>query len=417
MGRKKSDRTALIEACFCDDPVVQGDQTLFKCLVGDCGEMVADVVGRETPGRWSHLERNHSDKAKEMPQKNAMKAPTKKKEQNQQPEEKGQEDVEQARKKKRTETADLFARNLFPFLVADDPFFEGFTRKNIVEALEARLEEVKTHFFEAHKNEMCSISIDGGTNAGTRTLNICILHSGCSRLLAAERLEHHTSEAIVESVTNVLKQVSLTIAAFTSDNAANVRSANATRAKNHKALSVTCACHSLNIFVRRMVYEWESVDCARKIASSIRDLGEAVPVEIDTRWTAAFCAIDYVHSHRAKLLLEKKVNHADLEKIKAGWDALQPFYFATLRCEKLQATVYDTVEELGSCLAIFDKQSANDRARFQEIFERNVYSWAVVAACATSLHWNPSSAIPPIRMMAEEALTDLCDDLCEKSGT
>ena len=124
---KKSERGVAVEAAF----VSEGDA--FKCLVDNCGALVKCQVKNGYPGRISHLQRVHHEAFNKLPSGRPFLkkvvptvvvdgcafAPAT------QPSD-GMVTTKRGRDKYDDDVCDVFARQLFPFSVADDPFFRQF---------------------------------------------------------------------------------------------------------------------------------------------------------------------------------------------------------------------------------------------------------------------------------------------------
>jgi hypothetical protein len=120
MPRQKSERVKAIEKLFSIT-----DDGKYECLV--CKIKVKDVEGDGAPGRSGHL-KTHKEQWEKIPAPQARAATRNEQPKQEEPEER------RARKKNRLEgdfvsvpvvnAVDFFARNLLPFSVANDDFFE-----------------------------------------------------------------------------------------------------------------------------------------------------------------------------------------------------------------------------------------------------------------------------------------------------
>ena len=406
MGRPKSVVTRCVERYF-SDAVDDGDGVHYKCTVEGCLAKVKCLAGRGAPGRTHHLRVHHpqlldgifeeNPKAKRQ-RKEAAAADAK------EGEEKKHEETE--KEKDRSREADFFARQLLPFSVADDEYFNGVvTRKTVVPAIVQRQKGVLKKFFDENKGRRCTISIDSGTNAGIRTINICVCF-GASVLVASRRIETHTTENLCEAVEDVLAPpFGLAVSAFVGDNAANIKATISSLAEKKRCVWFCCACHSIHNLVKKIAHQWKVVDDARKLCDKLREGGSNVPIELDSRWAATFDAISFVVDNCHSLVFDGKAEHTEIVNAKEALVLLKPFYTATLDCQKESSTIFDAVAALGSCLS----DAVSKDAVFLDTFERNVYCPAIVAACALSPTWAPESAIKPIQAMVTQVLVGLVD--------
>ena len=406
MGRPKSTLTKAIEDRF-SDAVRQDDGGYFECLA--CLSKVKCVGARGAPGRLNHLKVHHPAVLAEIIGQNpkAKRQRREKVTEGSSSDGGGEAGGEVSKRSDRRAEADFFARQLFPFTVADDPYFEGrISRKTIVTAILERQKEKLGQFFADNKGLGCTLSLDSGTNAGTRTVNICCCFGGGAVLLSARRIEVHTGQNIADAVEEIIAPpFSLKICAFVGDNAANVKSAISTLASKRRCMWFCCACHAINQIVKKIAWTWKTVDDSRKFCDLLREGGAPVPQEIDTRWTGMYDAVSFVVQHGASLVFDGKARHSDVQSAKEAQELLKPFYVATLESEKDSSTVFDAVSAIGSCL----NDSVTKDQIFLEAFQRNVYCNTIVAACALSPTWSPELAIKPIQAMVTEVLVELID--------
>ena len=403
---KRSARSEACEKLFADD------EKGYKCLVDNCGAVVCCIAKKGCPGRLSHLASTHCAVFKGLPAAKQIARNKGDKTASCQATPDGPESASQASasqlkkvtkdKRIREDVVDLFARNLLPFSLAEDPFFEGLSRKTIRTQMQARHIAVRDSYWAACVGDV-AVSIDSGTNGGSRTTNVVAVHKAIQTTIAARRAETMTSDAIVEMVIEALAPLKhMRIAAFTSDNASNMRKACETLALMYKGLNFSCVCHAINTVVRRIAYTWKVVDDARTIVAKVRISDKRIPQEIDSRWCACFESIEATVKLGPMLTFEDHISKENLGRVLLAKEALAPFYYSTRECESNKATIFESINALSKCL-----KPASDDSLFVEIFQRNIYHESLVAACALSPTLCPEALCFPTKLMIEE-----CIDTC-----
>lgn len=176
-----------------------------------------------------------------------------------------------------SDLVDFIARTFQPFSILSDPYFadSGLTRRNIVAAMRRRLDVLERAFISVCAATPFSVAIDAGTNAGERTLNDVVCCGGASRVVGALRIDDgHTIENIKDAVVPIVRRFApMTPAAFTSDNAANVRGATLRLAEGFGCQQFSCLCHGINLVVQKIVYADPVVIAGRAAADRARGLG------------------------------------------------------------------------------------------------------------------------------------------------
>jgi len=227
-ARTKTDRVVFIESHF--STVTTDGKIEYKC--NECNAIVQCREGSGAPGRQSHLRARHPGvtiPASRSYKKKPEQAPT--------TQAAHAEDVE-TRKRQReldeNELLDFVAENLLPFSITESRFCSrrGVTRKNCGEKMAARARALTTAFATANARDSVSFSVDSGTNVH-RTANVCLVHKGVSRSVAALRLPTHSSEAIQKAVSLVVGEVGLKPTSDITDNASNRRLATDMLAEEH----------------------------------------------------------------------------------------------------------------------------------------------------------------------------------------
>ena len=416
MPSKRGDRARIIEGFFADGVETDGVM-VFKCLIEECGANVACKEKRGAPGRANHIVQHHATTyATIPPARITMKikskpnpgTPISSQSLTQRSSTEATDDKKVDKKRRLEEdgaVVELFARTLLPFSLADDAYFSksGVHRKNIADKMATRLGELKNTFAASDVGGLYSVTIDSGTNSGTKTMNICVVHRGVCRTVAACRLETHTAENILEAIQKAILFLDgkMMPTSFVSDNAANVRAACRDIASKMRALNSSCICHSINIVVRRIAYTWKCVDDARSLVDRLREDVRNIPPEIDSRWIACFHGIEHVIKNKQALFYNESLSKADVDVLEQAKAALAPMYFASRSCERDGASIFDSIKAMAAAFVTASKDNI-----FPEIFNRNMYFPAIVAACALNPLFQLESAIKPYQLMIEQCVRD-----------
>jgi hypothetical protein len=421
MPSKQLNRSAQVEKHF-DGGEMLADKLVFTCSVLGCTEKVQCVNGRGAPGRLSHLKTTHRELYDALPPARSYSKKiggAKIAEPNAQaPNEEQQTPQTQPPKRPREEEAiDFFGRSLLPFSLVEDSYFKetGLTRKTLPEKMAKRLTTVRAQFVATNEGQFCSISIDSGTNAGERTLDVNCRHRCVSRFVQALRIQEQTGENVKHAVEGTIRAVlpKLVVAAFVSDNAANMRCATRLLAAAFHCLHNCCANHALNTMAKRIAYTWQCVADSRSAADKARESGMTIPAEIDSRWIGCYNAIDRTHQARHTLVVTNVITRAESEALEQAKPLLDKLYFSSRALERDASTIFDTVATIPSSLV----DVCND-ALFPELFSRNLYCPALVAAAALSPNFAPEALIPPTKKMIahciRECFYDLSNDFNER---
>ena len=432
-------RTAAVKELFSTDvDKTVGETTYYRCLIDGCKSRLVGCKGGGAPGRNSHLKTHHPEEFAKLPAKRTYTVPQKRERdvvgvangnaapadapatQGHDPQPKVHKDVccHNIRA-----TVELFARKFLPASYVEDPFFKSsnLTRKSLPIQTKMVAEELMATFVSSIGSDFISICADSGTNADERTLNLTVVHRCVARTIAAMRVPTQDAVGIENAVTSVIERLqkinpSLRVASFVTDNAANMRKATSQLAKRHKTLNGYCACHGINQMVRHCLYDMVVVNAAREHCNVVRCAelqGVHVPQEIDTRWVCAFAAMDEVVTEKNYHIINSKkiLSEAALEEVVEAHRLLAPFFYATKKCEKDSASIFDVATEFSECFA-----TAADLPDFHATFERNCYCPSLVLACFASPFLSADGLAPPIKAMVsgmfKNAVADLDPD-CE----
>lgn len=349
------------------------------------------------PRLISHLEKKHPDIV--LPAKIVYNRALKEKQ--------VEEPATQPSKRPREDSVDdrvarLFARKLYPFSDVEDVFYKelGSTlnRKNIADKMAAIAMVERSLFLKSCEKAHCAFAIDSGTNAGTRTLNVCVLSKGRSRLLEAIRIPVQSSAAIADCVGLAVKPFADAgcPVLFVSDNAMNVRVACMMLAETFHGICAGCACHATDKIFRKILLETKDVKEALAIVQGIPStVSFRIPRDVETRWIGCYDALAAVAAHKLELVFED--NHLTVsayEKVVKAKAILTPAFAASCLLEKDTSNIFVAAQMYGTVFV--DMSFAQT---FVELFSRNAYSVALVAACGLSPNLLPDTLIKPLRMM------------------
>jgi len=406
MPRTKSNRSKKIESMF--EMVRVG---VYKCTVDACHVEVHCNAG--FGGRASHLRIRHKTEYDELPaaaKRARGEKPKEEKEEGTTDEEAPATQPKEQEKRQPTITQgmviEFLARNVLPFSLVEDKLFRALdiSRRNVAELMATRLAELKLQFRDYVGDVPVAMCIDSGTNV-QRTLNITVVFNGVGRVIASERIDEHTIPNLTESIVSVVDASGLKFGSFVSDNASNVKGTCCALAKKYRCIASTCGCHGLNLFVKKMLYEFDCVAAAREVADKIRSAGENVPNEISTRWLPAYNAVEHVSKNKHRYIAEEMMTRAQSETVEQALSAMKPFLYATRKCDSDESTIFDVVTAV-QCLNVLPQGQA-----FNDIFARNIWSDALVLACVLSPHFVPEQCTPPIRSLIEATFLDVCTDV------
>ncbi len=243
-------------------------------------------------------------------------------------------------------------------------------------------------FVEAHRGRSYSLSLDSGTNAGHRTLNISVLVDGVSRVVSVSRHDEtgFTADALCLQIRTILLTLpQMKLSALISDNAANVRLACNIMAKETLALQCSCACHCINLMVTNILYTWELVDNARKILPIARAQADIrIPPEIDTRWVGCFDAIEAVVKFGANLVFKGILTRDQVDLADRVLKILTPFRDSVRKCERDCDTIFTAVSVYGLLFPKVEKDIEFPISRHSIPGWRKNWSGVLVSAKRTS---------------------------------
>ena len=376
----KAARVKAVTAHFTQD----GDK--FKCTIGSCNAAVACQVGRGAPGRERHLAKHHAEQFKALPAKFVRCVLAAK-----------------AKRNRDDETILWLCRRAHAFTELDDEFIRSqcsVTRKNFLE----RASPLAAHFLDdmlaSSARKIVTLAVDGGTNAETATQNLCANIGGVSWFLEAARLENSTAECIKERLVlwaEKFKIAGAIVAGSIADNAANMQCA---LELANFPIRASCACHTVQLFVRTFCINEEIVHMIDKCRSIKEEECPTIPCVIDSRWNSTFMAIDVIVKNWAIFLAYNGLSREESEKLKEAHARLLPHYNDTLRCE-------GDGKNLFAALAAFVNFRPYDQdAGFMEKWERNVSKpWVMVAALLLP-QLIPETIEPFIQARARSVLLD-----------
>ena len=175
-------------------------------------------------------------------------------------------------------------------------------------------------------------------------------------------------------------------------------------ATEFSAVHCSCACHSINLLARRVLYEEGPVAEGNVLMRKVRAAAPSCPAEVDTRFVSAYNGYEWAVKNRANLISEGVLSHEEFAKVAAAEELLAPFNFASRALEKDTATVFDIVCQCGKLFPTLDP--AKNRI-VHEILERDFFCDALVAAAALHPMIVPSNLAPPMLRMIETCLTNL----------
>jgi len=400
MPRPRGDRVSKIESFFL--LTEKGD---YECTI--CNAKIRCQTERGAPGRSRHLA-GHTEEWGTVPvAETRAKRPREEKE--------SPEIATKLAEKRKFQVAELFGRNLLPFSLASDEFFEadGVNRKNIIGLMEKAGEALFDKFLQDNKNSYYTMAIDGGTNCNQKTLNICVVVDGIARNIAASRIGSHTTDNIVLEVEKAIGSLAdLKPAAITSDNAANVRAATSQLAKRHKCFFTTCGCHCVNLAVKNMLYPTAKMQEAREIVDKVRLADPSCPPEIDSRWLGCYDGMAYVAAHKAAINYDQLLSREEVNLVEESLSIVEPFYHSTRAMEAEQATIFVAITKLHFCL-----QWLEGHEDFSKFFARNVYTEALVCAAALSPALIPKTLIEPYQRMIHFCLKDAASNFDDDQNT
>lgn len=405
MVRPKSKRVEKAESYFVKDEGVNA----YTCLVEGCRVKVKDAEGNGARGRIQHLERKHPELLDGLEKQ--------KRARNRDPEEKpaGEQNQEQpnSQQDKRPweveqEVVDYFARNpTLPFTHADDKLFRvsAVSRHNLPGKLVHRSKVLFEQFLKQIRGQTVSVCIDSGKNSGIKTLNVVVLVHRTAFLIDAAQPEDHTAQSITAAVKASLANFEdITFAGFVADNASNMQSALKSLAADYRCVFSSCACHSVNLLVKRVVNDETAVAEANVLMKTVRATNPQCPAEVDTRFVSAYNGLEWAVKNRDHLIADSVLTHAEWDKIKAGEERIGLFNFASRALEKDSATIFDVVLH---CAKLFPTLDATKNRVVHEIYERDFFCDALIAAAAL----NPTLAVQnlahPIQIMIDVSISKL----------
>ena len=365
----QGDRVTEIEKLFLKD----GDK--YRCKVEKCQALVKCQEKRGAPGRLQHLRHMHAELFASLPGK--KKRPKR----------------ERIANVDGNDDADIIlwlARRAHPFSELDDPWIKTkttLTRKNVVERALGVAQKMLEDVFAELRGKTVSISLDGGTNAGVKTVDFCVVHEGVSHFVKAARCGA-TSAEITTEINNIKKQFSeklITINAGIGDNAANIQ-----RAIGDSDLIVaSCACHTVQLFVKEFLLSTFEI---KEILDSCRicdeDEAPTVPLEIESRWNATYLALDVIVIDWCKFVALNAITREQAATAKAAHARLRPFYFLTLGAEVENHNCFYALKCFISFLEF------KDLGGFREKWRRNVSKPWVTCAISVLPQLKPDSLNP-----------------------
>lgn len=378
------------------------NETCFKCnvVVGDgaCNAIVKCMARRGAPGRSQHIRIHHKsvwDKlppargyVRRLPQLKVEQVPDNNEQQAVVPKAETDEPAKKSHRVEMTvgEVLDFIARTAQPFSIVDDPIIRSRCRINrcaVPRLLEERVKAVMERFGKATVRQPVAFALDGGTNAGVKTLNVCAVHNGVSRVVSSVRLPAFTGEAMYIHVRDLIRTTfsGTYCVGFVTDNEAAVVLAARSLTDDIGGLQSTCACHCINLLVTNILYTWQDIQEGRQLVDKCRDSSAIkIPVEIDSRWVCAFNAANIACEKWEVLVANDVVNRDEIETIKALRNTLRPFETETRIVERDGANCFTAI---GAYLrAILSHHGVATDQDFRGTFKRNIYNDSVVAAVA-----------------------------------
>lgn len=412
------------------------DGDTYKCVVGTCSAHVACFDGRGCPGRLQHLKNHHADAYKNLPGKRAYKRARVEDSKNDAAKDPAVETGASQRKQATIETGtspsglashkkhrgeatcvtvdmliDFVCRTGLPFRICEDPFIRtalgsvAVGRKALPALLEKRAHSICKQFGELRLP--IAIAIDGGTNQGTKTQNIVVITAATARLVGASRLESFTTANQVESLDTTIQQhfAGSPIVGFVSDNEQATTNCCYEVAAKYGGLVTTCACHCLNLIVKKVIMSWQDCNDAKAIVDACRVAAAAdkalpsIPNEIDTRWNCGYFAAEIVVNKWAEFVARGVATKEDTAKVTAYVERLRPFLLSSRKCERDAANLWTAVGEYCDVLFGADGSIVVD-TDFTATFRRNIANDALLSAIA--LH--PDTQIDALSLAARLAM-------------
>ena len=174
-----SSRVSAIESFF----VTDGDK--FKCNIKNaagspCGSVVRCQERRGAPGRLQHIQHRHAEEYAKLPAKKPRNAKSKRP--------RGKEGTDCGVEADDVAVILWLARRAHPLTELDDEWVKTkttLTRKNVMERAAPLAKSMMGEVLAELRGKTCCLSLDGGTNAGTKTVDICAVHNGVSHFIKA----------------------------------------------------------------------------------------------------------------------------------------------------------------------------------------------------------------------------------------
>lgn len=289
------------------------------------------------------------------------------------------------------EMVEFFGRRLLSFSDIEDPFLAKRTtlnRKTMNTKMVAHAELLHDAFLRTHSGTTVTMAIDGGTNVKVRSLDVTIVCEAIGRFYKAIRFQEFSTKAIVDALTPIvehLKANGVKCTAFVSDHAINVLNACEQLANLFGGWSSGCACHFINLVVKKILYHDQLFLDVKDILDRVRPLSRKcqdvpnIPVEIDTRWWPFYDAIETVINNWHEFVALEFITPEELVKIRNCEDALHTAYVWSRRCERDSSNIFTAIGAYAHSLPAIEVLNPEE---FQATFHRNVYTPAVVAAIA-----------------------------------
>lgn len=407
-------RATLVQNMF-REILIEGESIGFKCNI--CKKIIQDTddLTKGCPGRASHIERMHKTENSRLPKKRARKC-------------KGEGEDSAAGDVALTadDVVCWMARRLHPHEELSDPFVSaickkvGVTTKNILKLSEDVLAKYEAAHVQQTLGQYYTVSLDGGTNAGKRTMNFAHNSEGVERSIGAVRLPRMTADLICIEVDRLIEPYSRSIlAGIVADNTTNVQAVVERVAKAHNCFDVGCFCHIFQLQVKTIIVYVPTVQACIDIYVRLRDRkcddAEGIlslPNQIDSRWNWIFQAAENIAKDWCHYVANDHMTKEEVVTVKTALSILTPYAIATREVEVAGANIFDAVQQFAkvaqftveSIFGIFGEDRLQHQDKFNQIFGQHVYRDAFVCACALFPSLVIESLWPDTVCMLREAL-------------
>ena len=334
----------------------------FKCLVASCKATVACQDARGAPGREQHLQHHHPQEYNSLPQKATRKS----------------SEPQSLKRSRNDDTILWICRRAHPFTELDDEYVSQgctITRKNFLEHASVIAGKFIDEMLACSKGKRVSFAVDGGTNAETKTQNLCANINGVSWFLEASRLDSSAAvniQSCLEFWVERFRTAGAVVVGGIADNAANEQLALQLLKFPVRA---SCACHTVQLFVKQFAITERDLELIEKCRAAQEADCPTLPQIVDSRWNSVFLALDVVVKNWSIFVAYGAISRDESEELKDAHVTLLTHYNDSLRCEGDGKHLYCAL------MAFLSFRRYDAFPGFNEKWERNVSKpWVIVAA-------------------------------------